>query len=113
MLLLMAGFSSTMSLAAQDDPFASYHWVIEERLVGMSEVGGAAPRKAVEIPAPSERRIAPAITIADFALKFWGGRDSEVSAAVSRLQRCSDTARQWSTFLNRKAFRRVSLRWCW
>ena len=86
-LLLITGFTSIMALRAEKDPFAVYHQAIEERLVGMSEGSGAAPRKALEIPAPAERKIAPAITIADFALKFWSGRDSEVSAAVSRLQR--------------------------
>ena len=87
----MAGFSSMMSLAAQEGPFASYHRAIEERLGGMSEAVGPTPRKALEIPSPSERKIAPAITTADFALKFWGGRDTEVSAAVSRLQRYRPT----------------------
>jgi Transglycosylase SLT domain len=90
-LLWIAGFSSIMSLAAQEDPFAPYHKAIEDRLVGMSEAGGAPPRKPIEIPALSERKIAPAITIADFALRFWGGRDAEVSAAVSRLQRYRPT----------------------
>src|ERR1019366_9266721 len=75
-----------MRLAAQDDPFASYHRVIEERLVSMSEAGGAAPQKALEVPAASGRKIAPAITLADFARKFWGGRDAEVSVAMSRLR---------------------------
>ena len=66
----MAGVSSIMRLAAQDDPFASYHRVIEERLVSMSEAGGAAPQKALEVPAASGRKIAPAIALADFARKF-------------------------------------------
>ena len=87
----MAGFSSIMRLAAQDDPFASYHRVIEERLVSMSEAGGAAPQKALEVPAASGRKIAPAIALADFARKFWGGRDAEVSAAMSRLERYRPT----------------------
>jgi soluble lytic murein transglycosylase-like protein len=76
-----------MALGAEKDPFAVYHKAIEDRLAGISEAGGAAPRRAPEVPAPTEREIAPAITAADFARKFWGGRDTEVSAAVLRLER--------------------------
>lgn len=84
--LLIAGFGSVMSLAAQEDQFASYHRAIEARLIAMYETGGVAPPKAPEIPAPPVRQITPTVTIADFARKFWGGRDDAVSAAVSRLQ---------------------------
>ena len=80
----MAGFSST--LLAQDDPFAPYHRVIEEQLLGMSEAGNAVPRKTLEIPAPPESKIAREIPIADFALKFWGGRDAHAAAALLRLE---------------------------
>ena len=80
-----------MAVGAEQDPFAVYHGAIEQRLVAMSEVGSASPRKALEIPAPPEPTMAPAITIADFAAKFWGGRDADVSAAMSRLQRYRPT----------------------
>ena len=75
-----------MALGTEKDPFAVYGQAIEERLVAMSEAGGAAPRKALEVPAASGRKIAPAITLADFARKFWGGRGAEVSVAMSRLR---------------------------
>ncbi len=80
-----------MAVGAEQDPFAVYHGAIEQRLVAMSEVGSASPRKALEIPAPPKSTVAPAITIADFAAKFWGGRDADVSAAMSRLQRYRPT----------------------
>jgi hypothetical protein len=89
-LLLIICFGSIMSLAAQADPFATYHQEIEERLAAISE-GTAAHREALEIPESSERKSAPAITAGDFARLFWGGRDAEVSAAVSRLQRYRPT----------------------
>ncbi len=75
-----------MPLAAQADPFAAYHRAIEERLVAMSD--GRAPVRTAVAP---ERKITPAITVAEFALKFWGGRDADVSAAISRLQRYRPT----------------------
>jgi hypothetical protein len=37
------------------DPFSVCHQAIDERLAGMSEAGSAALRKALEIPASSER----------------------------------------------------------
>lgn len=76
-----------MAIGAESDPFAAYHAAIEERLAGMSKAGSAALRKAPEVPAPSELKIAQPISAADFARKFWGGRDAEVSAAVLRLER--------------------------
>jgi membrane-bound lytic murein transglycosylase D len=80
-----------MALGAEADPFAAYHKAIEERLVAMSEADGAAPRKALEIPAPSEPNSVPAITASDLARKFRGGRDAEAGAALSRLERYRPT----------------------
>jgi hypothetical protein len=80
-----------MALGTEKDPFAVYGQAIEERLVAMSEAGAAAPQKALVVPAPSQRQIAPAITLVDFARKFWGGRDAELSAAMSRLERYRPT----------------------
>src|SRR5450759_1478421 len=48
-----------MALGAEKDPFSVFHQAIEERLAGMSEAGNAAPRKALIIPAPLERKFAP------------------------------------------------------
>ena len=89
--LLITGFTSILALGAERDPFAIYRKAIEERLAGMSEAGSGAPRKAPEAPAPSERKIAPAVIASDFARKFWGGRNAEVSAAVLRLERYRPT----------------------
>jgi len=80
-----------MALGAEADPFAAYHKAIEERLAAMSEADGAAPRKALEIPVPSERKSVPPITAGGIARKFRGGRDAEVGAAMSRLERYRPT----------------------
>lgn len=90
-LLMMTGFTSILAPGAESDPFAAYQEAIEERLAAISEPGSAAPRKTAEMPTPSERKITPAITVGDFARRFWGGRDAEVSAAMSRLQRYRPT----------------------
>jgi soluble lytic murein transglycosylase-like protein len=90
---LIAGFSSTLAVAADGDPFAEYHQAIEQRLASMSEKGSPAPQRIPAIAGPLQR---PATSVAsgasvgsrsDFARKFWNGRDAEVSAALSRLER--------------------------
>src|SRR5471030_84885 len=99
-----------MALGAEADPFAAYHKAIEERLAAMSEADGAAPRKALEIPVPSERKSVPPITAGGIARKFRGGRDAEVAP------QCRDWSAivpHWRAFWNGRAFPKASLRWCW
>lgn len=80
-----------MPLAAEDDPFTAYHQAIEQRLATMSEKGRTPSRQMLETSEPPQRQGVSVASRSDIARKFWGGRDAEVSAALSRLERYRPT----------------------
>ncbi len=75
-----------VALAAEADPFAAYQQAIEQQLATMSEKDRTPSRQMLEMPDPPQRQTVPVASRSAFARKFWGGRDAEVSAALSRLE---------------------------